>query len=50
MQYYGDVSAIRFLLANGEPLRSLGEDIASMLRPFTATGGSVSSSSKGVPT
>jgi hypothetical protein len=25
--YYGDVSAIRFLLANGESLRSLGEDI-----------------------
>src|SRR5258708_14744719 len=24
--YYGDVSAIRFLLANGESLRSLGED------------------------
>src|ERR1700692_972327 len=25
--YYGDVSAIRFLLENGESLRSLGEDI-----------------------
>jgi len=25
--YYGDVSAIRFLLANGESLRSLGEDL-----------------------
>src|ERR1700726_5163435 len=25
--YYGDVSAIRFLLANGESLRCLGEDI-----------------------
>jgi len=25
--YYGDVSAIRFLLANGESLRTLGEDI-----------------------
>ena len=25
--YYGDVSAIRFLLANGESLRSLGDDL-----------------------
>jgi len=25
--YYGDVSAIRFLLANGESLRSLGDDM-----------------------
>src|SRR5260370_36983613 len=25
--YYGDVSAIRFLLANGESLKSLGEDL-----------------------
>src|SRR5260370_13042899 len=25
--YYGDVSAIRFLLANGESLASLGDDI-----------------------
>src|SRR5207249_11895226 len=25
--YYGDVSAIRFLLANGESIQSLGEDL-----------------------
>ena len=25
--YYGDVSAIRFLLANGETLESLGDDL-----------------------
>ena len=25
--YYGDVSAIRFLLANGESLESLGDDL-----------------------
>ena len=31
--YYGDVSAIKFLLANGESLHKIS---ASMPRPFTA--------------
>jgi ankyrin repeat protein len=32
--YYGDVSAIRFLLANGETLRSLGEDFGLSAAAF----------------
>jgi len=32
--YYGDASAIRFLLANGESLRSLGEDVGLKAAAF----------------
>ena len=32
--YYGDVSAIRFLLANGESLESLGENLDLMNASF----------------
>ena len=37
--YYGDVSAIKFLVANGETLQSLGDDLAQrcrVLRPLAA--------------
>jgi len=48
--YYGDVSAIEFLLEKGETLDSLGKISASMLRLFTAIGGCASFSSKAVRT
>ena len=41
--YYGDVSAIRFLLQNGESLDSQGKMSVSTLRLSTDTGVSVNS-------
>ena len=43
--YYGDVSAIKFLLANGESLASLGEISTSTVQLFMGIGRFVSSSS-----
>jgi hypothetical protein len=41
--YHGDVSAIRFLLAQGASLDELGETVASVEPLSMATGNSVSS-------
>jgi hypothetical protein len=48
--YYGDVSAICFLLANGESLQSLGDDLGLNAAAFHGICGCVNSSLNTAPT